>query len=191
MNNVAQEMETIDRYLTEEDKESIRMMRGSSRVKAYPGYLDFQMLAQANQVKKFIESGGYSSVLGFGVDYLINRGFTVDWEHCEDPMIIRHKVQDILADLIDDGHTFDESQLDKLYAWIHITPYKAMLMTTGIRQQLYSIVDILWTSCVLKQNAFGIQSNEVAHKAMVQLINDWSELVVIPHKGVGSRKLLV
>ena len=130
-------------------------------------------------------------MLGFGIDYFINRGFTVDWEHCEDAMIMRHKVQDILADLIDDGHTFDESQLDKLYAWIHITPYKAMLMTDSIRRQLYRVVDLMWPTCVLKEKSFGMHCNDSANTAMIELINDWSERVVITHRGIGSRKLLV
>tara|TARA_R100001594_G_scaffold141228_1_gene187014 strand:- start:406 stop:981 length:576 start_codon:yes stop_codon:yes gene_type:complete len=191
MNNLAEEMETIDQYLTEEDKEAIRLMRGRSKVKAYPGSIDFQMFAEANRVKKFVASGSYSAVLGFGVDYILNRGFTVEWEDCEDAMIIKQKVQEILFDLIDQGHTFDESQLDKLYAWIHITPYKAMLMTDGIRQNLYMLVDLFWPTCVLEEKSFGIICNKATHSDMIDLINEWSDRVVIPHKGVGSRKLLV
>ena len=193
MSRLAAEMTNrkIDRYLTEEDKDLIKRQKGNSKVKAYPGSIDFQMVAEANRVKQFIETGSYSSVLGFGIDYFINRGFTVDWEHCEDAMIMRHKVQDILADLIDDGHTFDESQLDKLYAWIHITPYKAMLMTDSIRRQLYRVVDLMWPTCVLKEKSFGMHCNDSANTAMIELISDWSERVVIPHRGIGSRKLLV
>ena len=180
----------IDRYLTEEDKDAIRRQKGTSQVRSYPGAVDFQMASEANRVKEFIESGSYSAVLGFGIDYFINRGFTVEWEPCEEPIIMGQKVQDILEDLIDDGHTFDESQLDKLYAWIHITPYKAMLMTDSIRRQLYRVVDLMWPTCVLKEKSFGVHCNDSANIAMIDILNDWAHSVVIPHKGIGSRKLL-
>lgn len=180
----------IDRYLTEEDKIAIANKRGDKRIRTFPGSVDFHMFAEAERVKDFMESGGYSSVLGFGIDYLINRGFTVDWEYCTDAIEIRHKVQDILAELIDDGHVFAESHLDKLYAWIHMTPYNAMVMTDSVRRQLYRVVDLMWPTCVLKEKAFGLHSGDTAYTAMIDIINHWEERVVIPHKGIGSRKLL-
>ena len=93
-------------------------------------------------------------------------------------------------DLVDDGHTFDESQLDKLYAWLCLTPFQTMYITDPIRKQLHKIVDIMWTSCVVKSKACSTHSNETAHTMMIDILNEWSQNVVIPCPGIGTVRLL-
>lgn len=180
-----------DWYLTEEDKDLILAKSGEKKIRGFPGSERFLLYAQAKQVKDFVNNGGYSSVIGFGVDFFINRGFTSDWSEIRGRYEIIERTKEILEDLTDDGHTFDESQLDKLWAWLDLTGYQAMSMTEPIRRQLNQIVDLMWTSCVLKQKACSTHSNETAHTMMIEILNDWSDKVVIPFRGVGAARLLV
>lgn len=183
-------MKITDWYLNEEDKDHIASKSGLQRIRGLPGSEKFVLYAKAKQVKDFVNNGGYYIVLGFGVDFFINRGFTSDWNETPGRFELIEKTREILADLIDDGHKFDQSQLDKLYAWVSLTPYQAMLLTDPIRQKLNQIVDLLWTSCVLKSKACSVHSNETAHTMMIDILNDWSDKVVIPYSGIGLRKLL-
>jgi len=64
-----------------------------------------------------------------------------------------------------------------------------MSMTEPIRKQLCRTVELLWDLCVMKSKAFATQSNETAQTMMRDVINHWSETVVIPHKGIGRKKL--
>jgi len=176
----AEEISQItDWYLNEEDKDFIVKNKGSKRVRMFPGGEKFLLHAEARKVKKFQDNGGYAAVLGFGVDYFLNRGFSYDWTEIEGRF-----------EIIEDGHTFDESQLDKLYAWLNLTPYQAMSMTESIRQQLHKVVDLMWSSYVLKNKACSTHSTEIAHTMMVDLLNEWSTRVVIACPGLGAVRLL-
>ena len=183
-------MKITDWYLNEEDKDFIVSNKGSNGVRLFPGSEKFILYAQAKKVKNFTNNGGYSKVLGFGVDYFINRGFTSDWDEIEGRLEIIEKTREILIDLIDDGHTFDESQLDKLYAWLNVSAFQAMEMTEPVRQQLHQIVDLMWSSCFLKNKACATHSNETAHTMMIDILNAWSDRVVIPCPGIGAIRLL-
>lgn len=187
----AEEISQItDWYLNEEDKDFIVKNKGSKRVRMFPGGEKFLLHAEARKVKKFQDNGGYAAVLGFGVDYFLNRGFSYDWTEIEGRLEIIEKTREIIFDLIEDGHTFDESQLDKLYAWLNLTPYQAMSMTESIRQQLHKVVDLMWSSYVLKNKACSTHSTEIAHTMMVDLLNEWSTKVVIACPGLGAVRLL-
>tara|TARA_R100000231_G_scaffold1708_1_gene2878 strand:- start:5649 stop:6224 length:576 start_codon:yes stop_codon:yes gene_type:complete len=179
-----------DWYLDEEDKEFILAKKGSKQIRAFPGSEKFLLYSEAKKVKEFRNNGAYSSVMGFGIDYFINRGFTSDWDEIEGRFEIIERTREILMDLVDDGHTFDESQLDKLYAWLCLTPFQTMYITDPIRKQLHKIVDIMWTSCVVKSKACSTHSNETAHTMMIDILNEWSQNVVIPCPGIGTVRLL-
>tara|TARA_R100000030_G_scaffold22744_1_gene16364 strand:- start:5246 stop:5821 length:576 start_codon:yes stop_codon:yes gene_type:complete len=179
-----------DWYLNEEDKDQIVAKSGKKTIRALPGSEKFLLYAEANRVKKFVDNGSYYAVIGFGVDFFINRGFSHDWEDMPSRFDLIEKTRNTLLDLVEDGHTFDESQLDKLYAWLNVSPYEAMAMTEPIRRQLINIVDIMWTSCVMKGKAHGVQSNDTAHTMMIDTLHAWSDRVVIPFKGVGVARLL-
>jgi len=183
-------MKITDWYLNEEDKDFIVSNKGDKGMRVFPGSEKFLLYAQAKKVKNFTNNGGYSTVLGFGVDYFINRGFTSDWHEIEGRFEIIEKTREILSDLTDDGHTFDESQLDKLYAWLNVSAFQAMSMTEPVRQQLHKIVDLMWSSCVLKSKSCSVHSNETAHTMMIDILNHWSDKIVIPYSGIGVRKLL-
>lgn len=182
--------EIIDQYLTEEDKDLICSKRSRSSVRAFPGSELFHLYSEANKVKAFCKDGHLKNVKGFGIDYLINRDFIHDWSDVEEVSLNEDHASEILFDYIDDGYTFDEDQLDKIYAWVTMSPYSMMSMTEPIRRQLCKTVDLLWDLCVMKSKAFATQSNETAQTMMRDIINHWSETVIIPHRGIGRRNLL-
>ena len=182
--------EIIDMFLTEEDKDLICSKKSRSKMRPFPGNELFQMYSEANKVKEFCANGHHINVKGFGVDYLINREFSNEWmdENSDDG--IQVKTSELLMDMIDDGHMFDDDQLDKIYAWISLSPYQLMSMTGSIRNQLCRTVDLLWDLCVMKSKAYSTQSNETAATMMKDIVMHWSESVVIPYKGIGKRNLL-
>ena len=182
--------ETIDKYLTEEDKDLICSKRSKSSIRAFPGSELFHLYSEANKVQAFCENGHLKNVKGFGVDYLINRDFLHDWSNVEHMSFTENDTSEILFDYIDEGHIFDDDQLDQIYAWITMSPYSLMSMTEPIRNQLCKTVDLLWDLCVMKSKAFASQSNETAQTMMRDIINHWSETVIIPHRGIGRRNLL-
>ena len=182
--------EIIDMFLTEEDKDLICSKKSKSKMRSFPGNELFHLYSEANRVKEFCANGHHLNVKGFGVDYLINREFSNDWldENTDDGIEV--KTTELLCDLIDDGRVFDDNQLDKIYAWISLSPYQLMSMTESIRNQLCRTVDLLWDMCVMKSKAFSTQSNETASTMMKDIVMHWSETVVIPYKGIGKRNLL-
>ena len=190
MSEAEEGMKITDWYLSEEDKDFIVSNKGAQSMRLFPGSEKFLLYAQAKKVKNFTDNGGYSTVLGFGVDYFINRGFTSDWGEIEGRFEVIEKTREILIDLIEDGHTFDESQLDKLYAWLNVSAFQAMSMTEPVRRQLHKIVDLMWSSCFLRSKACSTHSNETAHTMMIDILNNWSDKVVIPCPGLGAVRLL-
>tara|TARA_R110001592_G_scaffold255393_1_gene518957 strand:+ start:239 stop:847 length:609 start_codon:yes stop_codon:yes gene_type:complete len=180
----------IDQYLTEEDKDLICSKRSISSVRAFPGSELFHLYAEANSVKEFCDNGHLVNVKGFGIDYLINRDFSNQWIDFETSVFTKSMTTEIIMDHIDDGYIFDDDQLDKIYAWTAMSPYVAMSITEPIRNQLCRTVELLWDLCVMKSKAFSTQSNETAQTMMRDIINHWSETVIIPHRGIGRRNLL-
>tara|TARA_R100000655_G_scaffold39160_1_gene74290 strand:- start:280 stop:888 length:609 start_codon:yes stop_codon:yes gene_type:complete len=179
----------IDQYLTEEDKDLICSKKSLSSIRSFPGSELFHLYSEANKVKEFCENGHLKNVKGFGVDYLIHRSFSNDWCDIEDFCFSEGRTTEILLDYLDEGYTFSDDQLDKIYAWVMMSPYALMSMTEPIRKQLCRTVELLWDLCVMKSKAFATQSNETAQTMMRDVINHWSETVVIPHKGIGRKKL--
>ena len=182
--------EVIDQYLTEEDKDLICSNRSRSSVRPFPGSEMFHLYAEANRVKAFCDNGHLRNVQGFGVDYLVKRDFSNEWNDSEEIPFTQSRTTEILLDYIDDGYIFDDDQLDKIYAWVTMSPYIAMSITEPIRNQLCRTVELLWDLCVMKSKAFATQSNETAQTMMRDIINHWSETVIIPHRGIGRRNLL-
>ena len=182
--------EFIDRYLTEEDKDLICSKKCRSKVRSFPGNELFHLYSEANKVKEFCANGHDRNAKGFGVDYLISREFSNEWNDSEEQPYTEYRTTELLNDYIDDGYVFDDDQLDKIYAWISLTPYQLMSMTEPIRTQLCRAAELLWDLCVMKSKAFAIQTNETAQSMMRDIINHWSETVIIPHSGVGRRNLL-
>lgn len=180
----------IDRYLTEEDKDIICSRKCRSKVRSFPGNELFQLYSEANKVKEFCANGHHLNVKGFGVDYLMNRNFSDDWIDSNHNGWIESRTSELIYDEIDYGHIFDDDQLDKIYAWISMSPYQLMSMTEPIRNQLCRTVELLWDLCVMKSKAFSTQSNETAQTMMKDIIMHWSDTIVIPCKGIGRRHLL-
>lgn len=180
----------IDQYLTEEDKDLICSKKSKSSIRSFPGSELFHLYSEANNVKEFCENGHLKNVKGFGVDYLLHRSFSNEWSDAEDFCFTEGRTTEILLDYLDEGYVFDDDQLDKIYAWVMMSPYSLMSMTEPIRKQLCRTVELLWDLCVMKSKAFSTQSNETAETMMRDIINNWSETVIIPHKGIGRRNLL-
>lgn len=182
--------EIIDCYLSEEDKDLICSKKSSSKMRSFPGNELFQLYSEANRVKEFCANGHHLNVKGFGVDYLLNREFSNEWLDEDSDDGVEAKASELLMDMIDDGYIVDDDQVDKIYAWITMSPYQLMSMTESIRNQLCRTVDLLWDMCVMKSKAFSTQSNDTAANMMKDIVMRWSETVVIPHRGVGKRNLL-
>ena len=90
--------ETIDKYLTEEDKDLICSKRSKSSIRAFPGSELFHLYSEANKVQAFCENGHLKNVKGFGVDYLINRDFLHDWSNVEHMSFTENDTSEILFD---------------------------------------------------------------------------------------------
>lgn len=182
----------IDKYLTEEDKDMICSKKCRSKVRSFPGNELFQLYSEANKVKEFCANGHHLNVKGFGIDYLMSRDFSDEWIdfEFEHNGSVESVVSGLIFERIDDGYIFDDDQLDKIYAWICMSPYQLMSMTEPIRNQLCRTVELLWDLCVMKSKAFATQSNETAQTMMKDIITHWSETVIIPHRGIGRRNLL-
>ena len=182
--------EFIDRYLTEEDKSRILSKTTKNDVRLFPGNELFHLHAQAKSVKDFIQSGHYFNVIGFGIDHFIGRNFSFDWSELLDHDEIEDHLKEMLFELIDDGHLFDDDELDKMYAWFRISPHYAMSITTPIRNELQHTVRMFWASCVVRSSSFAEETNDVGFSMMKDIIIEWSKKVTIPHAGIGTRYLL-
>ena len=192
MQQVEQEdvKEFIDRYLTEEDKDRLCSGSMSNDVKLFPGNETFFLNSEAKRVKEFIECGHYVNVIGFGIDYLMGRNFSYDWtEFCDLEEVDQH-LKDILVDFSNEGHVFEDDELDKIYAWTQISAHNAMSITVPIMKKLQDISRMLWASCVIRSKVFAEETNDVANSMMKNIINKWSETVIIPHRGIGRRNLM-
>tara|TARA_R110001583_G_scaffold110606_1_gene259527 strand:- start:1215 stop:1796 length:582 start_codon:yes stop_codon:yes gene_type:complete len=182
--------ERIDAFLTEEDKQRIFSNHRLNKIRVFPGNEMFHLYSEANKSREFLENGHYINVLGFGVDYLMGRQTFTDWSDLINLPNVEERTKDLLVDSIDDGRIVDSCRIDKIYAWMKITPHLAMTITESIRDQLKKSVDILWASCVIDNKAFSIHNHQTAQQMMKDIIDNWSETVTIPHKGIGSRNLL-
>ena len=180
----------IDQYLTEEDKDIICSRKRQSKVRSFPGNELFHLYSEANKVKEFCANGHDRNAKGFGVDYLIRREFSNEWNVSEELPYTDHRTSKIVFEYIDEGYVFDDDQLDKIYAWISMSPHELMSITEPIRTQLCIAAELLWDLCVMNSKAFAIQTNETAQTMMRDIINHWSKTVIIPHKGIGRRNLL-
>tara|TARA_Y100000593_G_C4250350_1_gene306842 strand:+ start:365 stop:946 length:582 start_codon:yes stop_codon:yes gene_type:complete len=182
--------ERIDTFLTEEDKHRILSNNRMNKVRVFPGNEMFHLYSEANRAKEFLENGHYINVLGFGIDHLMGRQVFTDWSDMINLPNVEERTKNLLVDCIDDGRIVDSLRIDKIYAWIKITPHLAMTITESIRDQLRKSVDILWASCVIDNKAFSIHNHETAQKMMKDIIDHWSQTVTIPHRGIGVRNLL-
>tara|TARA_R110002020_G_scaffold430022_4_gene639705 strand:+ start:656 stop:1261 length:606 start_codon:yes stop_codon:yes gene_type:complete len=180
----------IDLYLTEEDKSRILSKTTKNDVRLFPGNELFHLHAQAKSVKEFIQGGHYFNVIGFGIDHFIGRDFSFDWADLVDHDEIEDRLKEILSELIDDGHIFDENELDKMYAWLQISPHYAMSITTPIRNELQHTVRMFWASCVVRSSTFADETNDVGFTMMKGTVIEWAKKVTIPHAGIGTRHLL-
>ena len=182
--------ETIDAYLTEEDKGRILSNHRLNKVRVFPGNEMFHLYSEANKAKEFLENGHYINVLGFGIDYLIGRQVFTDWSDLINLMDVQEQTKNLFVDCIEDGRMINSYTIDKIYAWINITPHMAMTITESIRDQLKKSVDILWASCVINNKAFSIHNHQTSQQMMKDIVDHWSETVKIPHRGIGIRNLL-
>lgn len=182
--------EVIDRYLTEEDKDRLCSGTMNNDVRMFPGSETFYLYAEANRVKEFMECGHYYNVIGFGVDHFIGRKFSHDWtEFCDIEQVDDH-LREMMHELIDEGHMYDDFEVDKIYAWTRISPHYAMSITVPLIKQLQDTARMLWANCVMQSGVFAEETNDVANYMMKNIINKWSETVTIPHRGIGVRNLL-
>ena len=182
--------ERIDAFLTEDDKQRILSNHRLNKIRVFPGNEMFHLYSEANKSREFLENGHYINVLGFGIDYLMGRKTFTDWSDLINLPNVEERTKDILVDSIDDGTIVDSYRIDKIYAWMKITPHLAMTITESIRDQLKKSVDILWASCVIDNKAFSLHNHETAQQMMKDIIDQWSQTVTIPHRGIGVRNLL-
>ncbi len=182
--------EVIDQYLTEEDKDRLCSGTANNGVRMFPGNEKFYLYAEANRVKDFIECGHFYNVIGFGVDFFIGRKFSYDWsDFCSIEEIDDH-IKEMMNELLDDGYFVEDFELDKMYAWTRISPHYAMSITAPIIKKLQDASRMLWASCVMGGDVFAQEANNFASCMMKNIINKWSETVIIPHTGIGERNLL-
>jgi len=182
--------EVIDQYLTEEDKDRLCSGTAHNDVRMFPGNETFYLYSEANRVKDFIECGHFYNVIGFGIDVFISREFSHAWTEICSIEEIDEYIREMMHDLFDDGYVSDDFDLDKIYAWTRISPHYAMSMTAPIIKKLQDTSKMLWASCVMQSDVFAQETNNVANCMMKNIINKWSETVIIPHTGIGERNLL-
>ena len=181
----------INRYLTEEDKDRLCSGNTNNDVKMFPGSDRFFLLAEARRVKDFVECGHFFNVLGFGVDFFLGRDFSHAWTDITGVDEIDDHIREIMNEPIhDNGYVADDFELDKMYAWTRMSPHYAMSITAPMIKKLQDTSRMLWASCVMKSDGFGIAAKNVANCMMKNIITKWAETVIIPHEGIGERNLL-
>jgi len=182
--------EVIDQYLTEEDKDRLCSGAAGNGVRMFPGNETFYLYAEANRVRDFIECGHFYNVIGFGIDLFIGRNFSYDWTEVCSIEEVDDFIKEMMSELLDDGYLTDDFELDKMYAWTRISPHYAMSITAPIIKKLQDTSRMLWASCVMQSDVFAQETNNVANLMMKNIINKWSEEVIIAHRGIGERNLL-
>ena len=180
----------IDQYLTEQDKMFICSKSSSSTLRSFPGNETFQLYSEATNVKQFCEYGHHISVMGFGVDFILEGCFGDDWIEIQETDRFQTAVIEKLIEKEDDGYVFDDEQLDQIWAWITLSPYQLMSITQPVRSQLCKIVDVCWDICVMKGKSYERQSKELACQMMKDIISHWCSNILITQKGVGKRNLI-
>ena len=167
--------ETIDKYLTEDDKSFIFQKMKSNSVRPFPNSDLFHLYRVANQVKDFMEHGHYVQVLGYGIDSMVDdssEGFlNVDIDSKD---FLDDLVGEYFYEIYQDHGFLDDDLLDMVWIWMQMTPYAVMAMTEPVRKQLQKTVDILWTCTFSGSKALSTHSYEVGGTMMKDIIGNWS-----------------
>lgn len=182
----------IDEHLTEDDKSMIFKRLQSNKARGIHGGNSFVLYSNANKVKEFVEDGHYAQFMAYGIDYMILKQsgtFTMNASSFES-----------MDDLVDFAHEYlfewhqdagiDMDLLDKIYAWLLVSPYQAMSMSECVREHLHKTVDYLWMCPVIGSKAFI----EECYRETKTLINceldKWFDSVPILHRGCGYANII-
>lgn len=183
--------EVIDQYLCEDDKELIHSNMKGAKVRSFSKDNQFLLYSVAKNVKDFIEDGHYVMFMSYGLDYMISGKpsmFTSNGTMHADEL--SDAVYDYCFEMYQEHGGMDEELLDRIYAWLLITPYAAMSMTENIRDTLHGIIRFLWMCPATADKALSQQCYEHGQVATIEAIEHWMSNVPIMYKGCGYAKII-
>ena len=184
-------METIDLYLTEDYKDSIFGKLKAKRVRSVHGGDRFLTHSIANKVKTFVEDGQYVAFIAYGIDYMLFEkpgSFSTQTFTCHEELT--NVVHQICFEWHQDGGRIDEDTLDRIYAWLMISPYSAMSMTENVRHELHKAVDFFWVCTATGNRALATQCYDRGKDMTNRSIQQWMDNVLIMVKGCGYTNII-
>jgi len=181
----------IDQHLTEDDKSMIFEKMKSNDVRSVHNGDAFLLYSMANKVKAFVEDGHHVSILSYGIDFFIDkkpsRFSSIQCASVDD---LEDFVYQYCLEWHQESGEIDNDLLDRLYAWMLISPYTAMAMTEDVRSELHRTVDFLWMCTVTGNKAFSNECYDRGKSMINGKLKYWFENVPIMVPGCGYENII-
>ena len=183
----------IDQYLTEDDKCMVFKKVQSNKARGIHGGNNFVLYSTANRVKEFVENGHYLQFMAYGIDYMILKESSTFSANVNNLDSIDHLVDfasEYLYEWYQDTGNIDTDLLDRIYAWLLISPYQAMMMSQCARDHLHRTVDYLWMCTVTGNAAFKNECYDKGKALINTQIDRWLDNVSILHRDCGYANII-
>tara|TARA_R110000744_G_scaffold154298_1_gene269013 strand:- start:3270 stop:3884 length:615 start_codon:yes stop_codon:yes gene_type:complete len=183
----------IDQYLTEDDKSLIFKNIKSNKTMGIHGGNNFVLYSNAKQVREFVENGHYVQFMAYGIDYMILKDsgtFTFKSTTFESIGELVEFTNEYMFEWYQEAGSIDMDLLDKIYAWLLVSPYQAMAMSECAREHLHKTVDYLWMCTVVENQAFASECYGQSKRLINSKIDNWFNGVPILRLGCGYENII-
>tara|TARA_R110002020_G_scaffold81727_1_gene202743 strand:+ start:6257 stop:6883 length:627 start_codon:yes stop_codon:yes gene_type:complete len=183
----------IDEYLTEDDKSLVFKKVQSNKAMGIHGGNSFVLYSNANKVKEFVENGHYVQFIAYGIDYMILKEsgtFTLRANDFDSIDQLTEFTSEYMFDWYQDTGDIDMDLLDKIYAWLLVSPYQAMAMSECARDHLHKTVDYLWMCTVVENKAFSSECYGESKRLINSKLDHWFNGVSILRRGCGYENII-
>ena len=184
-------MSLIDKYLNEDDKGHVFEKLKYNNVRAIHDGDAFVLYSTANKVKAFIKNGHFVDLICYGIDYFLHKKpSTFCSMNLNSHEQVEEAVNDYCYEWYQESGEIDNDLLDKVYAWLLISPYTAMVMTEGVRNQLHKTVEYLWMCTATNDQAFANECYSQGKVLVNSKLDSWFENVPILRRGCGYANII-
>ncbi len=181
----------IEKYLTEDDKHFISKNRSGSKVLSFNDNNHFLLYSTAKKVKDFVEYGHFVAFIAYGIDFMLDgKAGHFSLNRFADHSELVEVVHECCWEWYQEDGELENDFLDKIYAWLAITPYAAMSMTDKTRQALHGSVEFLWMSTVTNEKSFANECYIAGKRETNRAIQHWIDNVPIMHRGCGYMNII-
>ena len=183
----------IEKYLNEEDKSMIFKKVQSNKTLGIHGGDAFVLYSNANETRQFVENGHYVNFMAYGLDYMLyKKSHTFSMRassfECMDDLI--NFTHEFMFEWYQDIGTIETDLLDKVYAWLLISPYQAMMMSKCVRDHLHKTVEYLWMCTVVSTEAFTNECYNESKRLINGKLDHWFDKVSILRPGCGYANII-